>query len=64
MKPLITSIHPVRTPLNHIIKWVHRIVDSSMLISSFFSYLEMALNGQLYIDTRENLSQSHAASKV
>ena len=28
------------------------------------SYLELALNGQLDLETRENLSQSHAASKV
>ena len=28
------------------------------------SYLELALNGSLDTETRENLSQSHAASKV
>lgn len=29
----------------------------------FSSYLELALNGHLDLETRENLSQSHAASK-
>ena len=55
----------VRTPLNHIIKYV-------MLPGYFLlwltvghaSCLELALNGKLDIETRENLSQSHAASKV
>ncbi|KAI0685013.1 hypothetical protein BC835DRAFT_1291358 [Cytidiella melzeri] len=32
-------------------------------LNHIINYLEMALNGQLDIETRENLSQSHAASK-
>ena len=28
-----------------------------------YSYLEMALNGPLDLETRENLSRSHSASK-
>ncbi|TFY72877.1 hypothetical protein EVG20_g157 [Dentipellis fragilis] len=46
---LLTASLSVRTPLNHIIKWVF--------------CLELALNGKLDLETRENLHQSHAASK-
>lgn len=35
-----------------------------MIFSFIFSYLEMALNGPLDTETRENLSRSHSASKA
>lgn len=55
----------VRTPLNHIIKFVIDLFDLRiLLIKPPNSYLEMALNGPLDIETRENLSMSHSASKV
>ncbi|TCD62103.1 Light-sensor Protein kinase [Steccherinum ochraceum] len=60
---LSNASHEVRTPLNHIIKYTSPFVFHVVAISSPDSYLELALNGQLDGETRENLSQSHAASK-
>jgi len=55
----------VRTPLNHIIKYII-LPDyfTLWLTMGHASCLELALDGKLDIETRENLSQSHAASKV
>jgi hypothetical protein len=56
----------VRTPLNHIIKCVPPTLGSQYYTQRFKhnSYLEMALNGPLDGETRDNLSRSHIASKV
>lgn len=62
---VIFSSHQVRTPLNHIIKCVKNFLPVRCILTlRFCSYLEMALNGPLDIETRENLSRSHIASKV
>ena len=46
----------------------HQVSNAMLLRSSMlrllFSYLEMALNGPLDGETRDNLSQSYTASKV
>jgi hypothetical protein len=39
-------------------------IVSAGLTKVHVSCLELALNGKLDIETRENLSKSHAASKV
>lgn len=51
-------------PYHQVSTVVSTLFHCSVLNSIRHSYLEMALNGQLDVETRENLSQSHAASKV
>lgn len=63
----VLSLTAILSP--HAIESYHQVCPilpcllASYITSFDFSYLELALNGHLDVETRENLSQSHAASK-